>query len=844
MSPASPAPASAGMPALPRRLVRDPCPRRGGSAYDARGRRGRPQRLRPAVRGDPGRLRAADARAATGTASSWSARRPRPRGPHAVPRVDGLLASLSAGVRRRLRPHRRLAAALPRRPPPPHPRRPPRSSATPWPARSPPSPDPTKWQNLPPRSGNSSAPRWQFFDGGRKIATSDRNTATSRGQRPLDQAQRQAGAGPDRLPGVGEQVVGDRAAHDRVAPLVEVDQVRAAPRGTARGPGTSGQSTRSCAAHDATSSSSATRSRHGYDAQPRGLEAAAVGVGRDLAGERGQQRADQPDRAVGVGARAAALDQAGQLGRPAPVATVPVATASSARGQRGQPVEARPAPAGALAGQVVDDPRGQLDRAVALGRAEHHPGAERRAERRASRSPRPARWPASPRSPTSRGTRRPARAGRAARRAGGPAAGSPYAASRTTGSDPGRLSVSSVAPGSSRVPTAAYSRSPAQHQQADPGPGLGVAEQGRPALVPGDRLRLPSGSPAGWGGRTAARPPPSPGRPRTAGRRRACAPAPGRRARRARSASRSPRPAARRAARRAPRGRAAPGPSPRRRRAPGAAGSARARRPCSLAGSPSLRLTTSTGRRPRRSASSLVANGNAGAAAAAQPDPAAPGRAARRGRARGRSPYWRAVRAPATARARSRRAAPGPGGRSPRVGIGHRRRRPVVGAGRGRRGAGRGRSCHRRTPTGRRSGWRVGSGRSSEQQAEPAASRRCGTAARAGDGDQPPAAAEVGAHPDAVQRARSATGRTTTACSSRQARCRIRCRSRLVDDHDRDQVEGDRAEPEPERLVGRARTARTPATSGCRRTRRPPRRPRAPPAAPPTAARGCGAAPG
>src|SRR6478752_468121 len=40
-----------------------------------------------------------------------------------------------------------------------------------------------------------------------------------------DQPQREPGAGAYGGPGVGDQLVGDLAAHDRVAPLVELDEL-------------------------------------------------------------------------------------------------------------------------------------------------------------------------------------------------------------------------------------------------------------------------------------------------------------------------------------------------------------------------------------------------------------------------------------------------------------------------------------------------------------------------------------------------------------------------------------------------------------------------------------------
>ncbi len=67
----------------------------------------------------------------------------------------------------------------------------------------------------------------------------------------------------------------------------------------------------------------------------------------------------------------------------------------------------------------------------------------------------------------------------------------PYSASRTTGSRSGALRVSRVAPGSSRRPQGGVRRHAAQHEQPDPGPGLGVAEQRGSAAVAGDGLGLP-----------------------------------------------------------------------------------------------------------------------------------------------------------------------------------------------------------------------------------------------------------------------------------------------------------------------------------------------------------------
>ena len=81
-------------------------------------------------------------------------------------------------------------------------------------------------------------------------------------ERPFDEAEGEAGADPDGLLGVGEQVVGDRAADQGVAPLVEVDQVGeylvAQPAGPAGGPVHA-----QLAAHDANSSAvtGTTRSR-------------------------------------------------------------------------------------------------------------------------------------------------------------------------------------------------------------------------------------------------------------------------------------------------------------------------------------------------------------------------------------------------------------------------------------------------------------------------------------------------------------------------------------------------------------------------------------------------------
>ena len=108
------------------------------------------------------------------------------------------------------------------------------------------------------------------------------------------------------------------------------------------------------------------RDRQEWGAVGRGAQTPCVGV--EFGGERGQRAADQADRAVGVVAGAAALDQAGPAGD---VRTRGALGAGGGQGPEGggdagQPVEAGAALAGRLEGQVAQD-TGGLGEAAAVG---------------------------------------------------------------------------------------------------------------------------------------------------------------------------------------------------------------------------------------------------------------------------------------------------------------------------------------------------------------------------------------------------------------------------------------------------------------------------------------------
>ncbi len=177
----------------------------------------------------------------------------------------------------------------------------------------------------------------------------------------------------------------------RVAPLVELDdlgqQLVAQPRAVAGGP---------------------------VDAQRRVMRPAprarsgttAAGVGGHLAGKRRGAASDQPDRAVGVGAGAAPLDQPASCSS-RPVPPLPVAHRPQRRRQSGQAVEARTAPPGALAGEVGDDPGWSAASGHSDGPGvQHDPGPQRYPDHAHRRPPTPGRSPPSARPPTSRGSRR------------------------------------------------------------------------------------------------------------------------------------------------------------------------------------------------------------------------------------------------------------------------------------------------------------------------------------------------------------------------------------------------------------------------------------------------------
>ena len=230
-------------------------------------------------------------------------------------------------------------------------------------------------------------------------------------------------------------------------------------------------------------------------------------------------------------AGAAALDQRRRARVTRPVAAAVVERRDRA-GQRGQPVAARPAPAGALAGQVGDEPLGPGDRAVLDG--QHQPGAQRAA---GLAQPRHRRSTA----------RRAARAGRpgaveAAEQHRRVTVGqdAPPAASRTRPrgpppGSPGSRTVSRVVPGSSSVPSPS-GRTGVQ-EVTHVRPGLGVREQGGPATGAPRPPRASRRSPGGWAGRPSARARPAPARRRTAATPRAAPAGPAGRARSAIAAS-------------------------------------------------------------------------------------------------------------------------------------------------------------------------------------------------------------------------------------------------------------------------------------------------------------------
>ena len=227
-----------------------------------------------------------------------------------------------------------------------------------------------------------------------------------------------------------------------------------------------------------------------------------------------------------------------------------------------------------------------------------------------------------------------------------------------------------------------------------------------------------------------------------------------------------------------------------------------------LAGSPSLRLTTTTGAAGPRRPPPAWCEREAGPAAAAQPRPARP--------------------APARSASAERRQG-GPCGAGGAASAG-----AVVEPGEQRRA--------RAGPRPRRDGHRRGADRSRQ------AALRRGTASRGAPG---PRASRDEASPASQRPRRTQTGRSaacpsrvgvmsvpmprpcddgerpgerrTSRCTSRQARCGNRERSRLVSTTTTIRSSASGAEPEPQRLVGRADAARAPATSGCRRRCRRPR---------------------
>ena len=313
---------------LRRRLVRDPRPGRGRSAPTWWSSRAA-STTTTSRRRDPGRLRPADGRAARGTASSWSARRPRRRAPPPYPRGRAARRPRprSTAPRTSARPAGRCPTSTTASTSPPPATAP---SGTAWPG--------DRRPRLTPIVREAILVRWQSSPVGGRIAS---RRGRHSGSAALTRRRARRGQTRTAFLGVGEQVVGDRAADDGGSPTRRGRPGRAAPRGTGRGPGrrasrrAAGGSRGDPLLGRLDAGRVPTRSR---DAS----QAAGPRRGPRPRRRTCQQRADQPDGAVRVGAGAAPLDQAGQLGRPAPARRGPSRTAPTAPASAGSPLKHGP----------------------------------------------------------------------------------------------------------------------------------------------------------------------------------------------------------------------------------------------------------------------------------------------------------------------------------------------------------------------------------------------------------------------------------------------------------------------------------------------------------------------